>query len=166
MDLRRDATRSSRSTHSCRRLRPSNRRTISAAGNSNCADSSHPKPDAVLHASLDLCGFGSRVLRKPGLRDGRARDSISRNAASKGLARFQEPVEDARIERISEVDRPTLILWGERDRLRPPTYASRFATAISGSQVRVYPQVGHVPMEEASTESANDAQNFLAGTLD
>jgi alpha-beta hydrolase superfamily lysophospholipase len=46
------------------------------------------------------------------------------------------------------VKAPTLLLWGEKDRLIPPVNARVFADAISGSQVAVLPGLGHVPHEE------------------
>jgi len=47
---------------------------------------------------------------------------------------------------LGAITSPTLIAWGERDRLFPPRQARRFATAIPGAETMLLPGVGHVPM--------------------
>lgn len=81
------------------------------------------------------------------------------------LARFQLPVDDPRIAEISRIRSPTLILWGEDDQLIPVADAQRFADAIPDSRVRIYPGVGHIPMEEAPARSAADVRAFLRGEI-
>ncbi len=56
---------------------------------------------------------------------------------------------------------PTLILWGENDRLLEPAAAHKFANAILGSQLITYPQVGHLPQIEIPQRSAADVAAFL-----
>lgn len=51
-------------------------------------------------------------------------------------------------ERIGELQLPTLIIWGARDRLIPPDNAARFAADIEGSQRVLFNDLGHVPQEE------------------
>ena len=58
-------------------------------------------------------------------------------------------------ERIGELQLPTLIIWGARDRLIPPDNAERFAADIEGSQLVLFDDLGHVPQEE-------DAQRTVA----
>lgn len=57
---------------------------------------------------------------------------------------------------------PALILWGEMDALIPPSAGERFAAALPNSTLIVYPEVGHLPMEEIPEQSAEDLLNFLA----
>jgi pimeloyl-ACP methyl ester carboxylesterase len=63
---------------------------------------------------------------------------------------------------ISTIGQPTLILWGAADRLVDPANADRFHAAIPGSQVMVFPGLGHVPQEEAPKETLAAALPFLA----
>jgi pimeloyl-ACP methyl ester carboxylesterase len=56
---------------------------------------------------------------------------------------------------LHRVDVPTLILWGDSDRIIPPAYADAFASRIPGARVRVLERCGHVPQIEC-------AQEFLA----
>jgi pimeloyl-ACP methyl ester carboxylesterase len=57
---------------------------------------------------------------------------------------------------------PTLIVWGEEDRLRPVVYAHIFHERIRGSVLRIHPRVGHFPMEEAPDATAADVRGFMA----
>lgn len=69
-------------------------------------------------------------------------------------------------ELLSTVRVPTLILWGESDPLIEPAAANKFATAIAGSKLITYPNVGHLPQLEIPQRSAADLAAFLkAGSL-
>ncbi len=56
---------------------------------------------------------------------------------------------------------PTLILHGENDRLIEPASARKFAAAIPGAKLVLYPQVGHLPQVEIPARSAADVAEFL-----
>jgi pimeloyl-ACP methyl ester carboxylesterase len=56
---------------------------------------------------------------------------------------------------------PTLILWGRQDRWIPVRVASLFADAIPNSQLIIYENCGHVPMEEMAEETIRDVTDFL-----
>jgi pimeloyl-ACP methyl ester carboxylesterase len=58
----------------------------------------------------------------------------------------------AQHERISSIRKPTLIIWGDKDRLIDVSNASRFHEDIRDSRLLVIPGSGHVPMEESPTE--------------
>jgi pimeloyl-ACP methyl ester carboxylesterase len=64
-------------------------------------------------------------------------------------------------ERLSAIKAPVLILWGAEDNLIPVTAAKWFAEAMPQSKVIVYPNVGHIPMEEIPEKSANDVKIWL-----
>jgi pimeloyl-ACP methyl ester carboxylesterase len=64
-------------------------------------------------------------------------------------------------ERIATLKLPTLILWGGRDRLIPPTVAQAFQQQISGSQLVVFDELGHVPQEEDPARSVVPVKAFL-----
>ena len=63
--------------------------------------------------------------------------------------------------RIATLKLPTLILWGGRDRLIPPTVGAEFERLIAGSQRVVFPQLGHVPQEEDPARSVVPVKAFL-----
>ncbi len=75
--------------------------------------------------------------------------------------RLEADGEDLQAERIPEVRQPTLVMWGEEDIWIPVRFAHRFHEDLPSSELKLYPGVGHVPMEEAPAETANDARAFL-----
>lgn len=65
---------------------------------------------------------------------------------------------------VRNISQPTLILWGEDDLWIPLEHGRNFERDIQGSQLIVYPGVGHVPMEEVPVQSAADTRAFLRAT--
>jgi len=63
--------------------------------------------------------------------------------------------------RISEIHMPTLILWGGKDRLIPPNLANRFHSDISGSQLVIFNDLGHVPQEEDPYQTVMAVEHFI-----
>lgn len=63
--------------------------------------------------------------------------------------------------RLSELAIPTFILWGEQDAWIPVADAYRFDKTLPNSQLMVYPDAGHVPMEEWPERTAEDVRSFL-----
>ena len=47
------------------------------------------------------------------------------------------------VDELSEIDVPTLILWGEQDALFPREEQERLASAIPGATLKIYPETGH-----------------------
>lgn len=56
---------------------------------------------------------------------------------------------------------PTLILWGNDDRLIPVSTAKLFSETMPNDTLIILKNCGHVPMEECPTESATYALDFL-----
>lgn len=64
------------------------------------------------------------------------------------LMRRMDQLAPGPVERLGEIKVPTLILWGERDRLIPLRWGQAFEKGIPGSKLVVFPKLGHVPQEE------------------
>lgn len=64
-------------------------------------------------------------------------------------------------ERIARIVAPTLLMWGERDRWISPKHVPLWQRDLPGIQVKTYPGVGHIPMEEIPEQTAADALRFL-----
>jgi pimeloyl-ACP methyl ester carboxylesterase len=62
---------------------------------------------------------------------------------------------------IPQLHLPTLILWGGRDRLVPPSNADRFHQDIPDSKLVIFPNLGHVPHEEDSQQTVAAVLTFL-----
>lgn len=63
--------------------------------------------------------------------------------------------------RIKAIKQPTLILWGARDQLIPVENAYLFERDITGSQLKVFDDLGHVPHEEDPARTVAAVQTFL-----
>ena len=64
-------------------------------------------------------------------------------------------------ETLRRINVPTLILHGANDVLIEPASAAKFAAAIPGAKVLIYPHVGHLPQIEIPQRSAADVAEFL-----
>lgn len=78
----------------------------------------------------------------------------------------QATLDRIKIPRKTDIDferltMPTLILWGGKDSWIPLSNAYALEKAISGSNLIVFDQAGHVPMEEIPTESVAEYLTFL-----
>jgi abhydrolase domain-containing protein 6 len=71
---------------------------------------------------------------------------IEQVRASEAAARAFWPLGNTRLtKRLPLIEAPTLLLWGEHDRIVPRNYADRFAAAIPGkSEIRVIAGAGHL----------------------
>jgi pimeloyl-ACP methyl ester carboxylesterase len=71
---------------------------------------------------------------------------IERTRAAEAAARVFWPLGDTRLaRRLPLIRAPTLVLWGEHDRLMPQSYANAIAGAIAGgTEVRIVPGAGHL----------------------
>ena len=65
-------------------------------------------------------------------------------------------------DRLDEITAPTLVMWGEQDRLVHPSTARVWAEGIAGARVVRYPDAGHMPMLELPRRTATDYRAFLA----
>ncbi len=63
--------------------------------------------------------------------------------------------------RLGEITLPTLLLWGERDRVVPPAMGERLAGVLPRSTLVVLPGCGHLPQEEQPQESLAVLRRFL-----
>jgi pimeloyl-ACP methyl ester carboxylesterase len=71
---------------------------------------------------------------------------IEQVRAAEAAARIFWPLGNTKLEkRLPLIAAPTLLLWGEHDRIMPRSYADKFATGIAGhSEIRVIPGAGHL----------------------
>ena len=65
-------------------------------------------------------------------------------------------------ERLPEIACPTLIVWGERDRLIPVRDADVFAELVPNSRKVIYADTGHMAMLERPAAFNALLSDFLA----
>ncbi len=131
------------------------------------------------HAALsDAAKAFVRWIRRAGFRPTAAAQEIHRGYASltepRGRAAFfrtLRAVIDVEGQSVSATDRlelaadlPTLIVWGDGDRIIPVDHARRAHAAIPGSRLAVFPRVGHFPHREAPKRFATLVSDFVAST--
>ena len=80
----------------------------------------------------------------PAFLDDRARETVTRTRVQRG--RTYEPKLERWLHRLTM---PTLVLWGDADRLIPPGQASAWAGRIPDAEITMLPGVGHLIFDES-----------------
>ncbi|MCC6336902.1 MAG: alpha/beta hydrolase [Myxococcales bacterium] len=75
--------------------------------------------------------------------------------------RFKQAVHGAHAADVRRVTAPTLILWGDEDRLIPPEHADWFHRDLASSTLQRFKGLGHVPQEEDPTTTLAAVQAFV-----
>ena len=78
---------------------------------------------------------------------------------------WQQRNHDPQMQRwLHRIRTPTLILWGENDRIVPLAYGETWQKAIPGARLVVLPRCGHLPIQEKPEEFAACVAEFCAET--
>ena len=64
-------------------------------------------------------------------------------------------------QRFGDITCPTLVLWGQQDRVLPVRSAQRFATALPHSDLHIFPNCGHAPHLEYPDETAAYIEQWI-----
>ncbi len=118
-------------------------------------------PRSIIEASLETSvGDPSKItdaqvdrywnlVRYPGNREAIGdRGKVARNTAGP--------------EQMAGIKAPALVMWGAKDTLIPVSAAKWFDTHIPSSNVIIYDDLGHIPMEEDGTRTAGDVRKWLS----
>jgi pimeloyl-ACP methyl ester carboxylesterase len=87
-----------------------------------------------------------------------AKERINNSRLEEGI--IKEIVADSVEQRVAGLKTPTLIVWGEQDRVISPASADILHKLLPQSQVITMPNTGHVPMMERPEQSTNEYQKF------
>ncbi len=82
----------------------------------------------------------------------------NRRALAQRLQQMRSGDDVAALDRLNV---PTLILWGGRDRLIPPSTATALQQRIAGSRLVVFDGLGHVPHEEDPQRTLQPVRDWL-----
>jgi pimeloyl-ACP methyl ester carboxylesterase len=78
--------------------------------------------------------------------------------------KFVWPIPDKGLRgRLHRVTAPTLVVWGEHDRIIPPVYAQEFAGLLGDARVELVAGAGHAPHWERLDAVLGLVEGFLAG---
>lgn len=130
-------------------------------------------PQAVLNLGNKLGSW----LTKAGIQAPRAGQmwqaysSLSDSQTRQAFLRTLRSVVDYRGQAVSAItklhltaDLPTLLIWGDDDRIIPVSHAYAAHEALADSRLEVLDGVGHFPHAEAPTAVADILENFIAAT--
>jgi len=96
--------------------------------------------------------------------DGALTEFMVGNARRLGTAgKILFPIPNRRLsKRLYRITNPTLVLWGDDDRLIPPAYAAAFAEAIANVRLERLAECGHMIPHEQPAVAATLIKDFLA----
>jgi len=77
------------------------------------------------------------------------------------LDRMRQSVLEDPVPVLLRIRTPTLLLWGEKDRLIPYANAADYLASLPNATLVSFADLGHVPHEEAPAESLKPVENFL-----
>lgn len=86
-----------------------------------------------------------------------ANDGYTINSIIESIKRKEDFLND----RLGEIKKPTLIIWGKQDGLIPVSDAELFKKGIAGSQLIIFENCGHVPQFEKAAEFNKAVLEFL-----
>jgi pimeloyl-ACP methyl ester carboxylesterase len=119
--------------------------------------------------------LGSRIILRKALYDHRRitpemieayaqplQTAAGRRALVRTAQDVVQPATPALAAKVAGIDVPTLIIWGEQDRIVPPAIGRTINDTIKGSILRTIPACGHCPNEEQPTATLGLIELFLA----
>ena len=90
--------------------------------------------------------------------------AVARGREAFALYGWKPYMHNPRLKRwLHRIDRPTLLLWGEEDRIVTPAYRDGWRQAIPGAQLAVIPQAGHFPHWEQPEAFVDTVTAFVEG---
>ncbi len=91
-------------------------------------------------------------------------DSMLKNRTTVAKLVWQPRQHDPDLHKwLHRVTVPTLLIWGDHDRMFPKEYAFAFQKLIPGAKAAIVPQCGHVPQVEKPDVFAAEIENFIEG---
>jgi pimeloyl-ACP methyl ester carboxylesterase len=94
--------------------------------------------------------------------DPQHQDMALRNQATVAKLVWQPRSHDPNLHKwLHRIDVPTLLIWGDHDRLFPKEHALAFQKEIAGSELVTIPKCGHVPQIEKPDAFVAALEHFL-----
>jgi pimeloyl-ACP methyl ester carboxylesterase len=88
--------------------------------------------------------------------------AVAKQADPESIIRMSEDNDSGtRKEEFSDISLPTLIIWGEHDKVIPLENAYRFESAIKNSEVVIIERAGHLPFDENTSAFLKAVKEFL-----
>ena len=105
----------------------------------------------------DPATYGIDPARLPA----RAREAMAGNRAAIEVYAGRAMTDRTLAARLGAVTTPTLVVWGEADRIADPDFGRSFAAAIPGAEFTLLPRTGHLPQIETPDALADVVWAFV-----
>jgi pimeloyl-ACP methyl ester carboxylesterase len=152
-------------------LAPERVRRLALVGSIGLWLDAAPAPDPFARPASDLHALAwvnpesdaaRPFLPDLGSEDDKRRSTLERIRSLSAAAKFIWPIPDKGLrKRIHRLRAPTLLLWGEEDRLVPLAYGKAFNELIPGSRLVTVSGAGHFPLLENPAEAVAALRGFL-----
>ncbi len=116
-------------------------------------------PKSLVRRSVEVVYFDDSKIKEENVE--RYHDMLLREGNREGLMGKSLQIKYDYVDEIKQIQCPTLIMWGDSDRLVSVEAAPKFHADIPNSELLIYENMGHVPMEEIPEKSAADFIAFL-----
>lgn len=111
--------------------------------------------DTLINYSMHKVPTFFTLFKRPLLEEKCSRKEIEK-------VMYEDLYKDIELGEVAKtIDKPTLILWGEKDRIAHIDNATLFHNTIQGSQLVIFKEVGHVPLLEDPVRTASEIEKFL-----
>ena len=119
----------------------------------------HLTPKSLVRRGVEVVYYDDSKITEERVQ--RYMDLLLREGNRGGLMGKTQQITYDYVEEIKQVKCPTLIMWGDDDRLVNVEAAPKFHADIPNSELLIYENMGHVPMEEIPERSVADFIAFL-----
>lgn len=87
---------------------------------------------------------------------------LSKMRASINIWGVRQDVVNSILDRLPNITAPTLILWGQQDRIIPVAHGYKAEKRIPNSYLHIFDRCGHIPQLECAEEFNTQVLKFLA----
>jgi pimeloyl-ACP methyl ester carboxylesterase len=119
-------------------------------------------PEQLMRNLFHNQAIPDQLLKQPV--DAEERQRQMKNALTLAKVGWQPRLYDPNLRKwMHRIDVPTLIVWGDDDKVIPPAYGPEFQKLIPGSKLEIIKDCGHVPQIEKPEETAALIVKHISG---
>jgi pimeloyl-ACP methyl ester carboxylesterase len=140
-------------------------KTLTLVAPPGMRSATHPAPDLLAVPGDQVVGMlaSNFEVLKPWLPTGPDPDFMAaryRETTTVARLLWEKPFDPKLLRYLHRISAPTLIVWGDEDRLVPVQHAELWTAAIPGSRVEVFKGAGHLVLDE-KPEAAAAVADFV-----
>jgi pimeloyl-ACP methyl ester carboxylesterase len=119
-------------------------------------------PEQTVRGLFHSSELAEAILSRPMPED--EQDRAMKSAVTGARLVWQPPLYNPHLAKwLHRITVPTLIVWGDDDKLIPAAYGPALQKMIPGSKLEVIKECGHVPQIECEKEFVNIVTGFIEG---